>query len=127
VKKKRPNKKPSGPLRIRFKFSDGTFAEMPLADYEEHLLRQQHALASSDSPANRRIGDELIRREAERRGGEKVIAAKRKQASERGAKRRRQIGRKSARRVQKALAAGVDPAVSDRQLRRIKSRRNRRK
>jgi hypothetical protein len=121
--KRRPKKKLSGPLRIRFKFPDGTSEEMPLIDFEEQLLRQQHELANSDSPALRQVGEELIRREADRRGREKIVTAKRKQSSELGAKRRRAIGRKTIRRVREAIAAGTNPPVSERHLRRLKKQR----
>jgi hypothetical protein len=113
--------KKKAPLGIHFKFPDRS-EQMPLTDYEEHLLRQSHELARSHSPVLQQIGEAQLRREAERRGHERVAAAKRKKSGELGAQERRVIGERTAKRVEGALAERTDPHVGERHVRRIKNR-----
>ncbi len=126
MKKKSKSADKTDPPRICFKFPDGSIEEMPLAEYEEHLLRQPHEMARSQSPILRRLGDDAIKREAEARAQRSVVAVQKRERHARltaaGAAGRRRIGQATASRVISALARGRLPDESERHTRRIKNR-----
>lgn len=112
--------------RLRFKFRDDSFEEMPLAEYEEHLLRQPYEMARSQSAILRQRGEDAIKREAEARAERSVVAVQKRERHARlvaaGAAGRRRIGQATANRVISALAQGRTPDESERHSRRIKNR-----
>jgi len=62
-------KKKRGPLRVRFKFADGSHEEMPLEKYEEHLLRRAAEAAAQEDPdshALRALGERQLTETAQR-------------------------------------------------------------
>jgi hypothetical protein len=68
VKKKKSAKPKAQKLatHIRFKFADGSYEDLPLADYEDSLNRQANRAAISDHPVLQEIGETQLKRTAER-------------------------------------------------------------